>query len=195
VSSPGKDPFGIASRPAFRARVPRGRKLPEHTRPTPPNCCERHARTKPRSTNCRHTSKLQVTDMSSSYEDSEQRDYSSEQDEEDSGLRDKVALDEAVLALKNLRERSDALSRRLQREERKHAIAAKAERSSSPTPPKKSKKRQTTAPLGFTRSTCRLNHACSNPRCYTSLRNPQVLWDRSKYAKPYHPHRKAYKNK
>jgi len=65
-------------------------------------------------------------------------------------------------------------------------------RSRSPhrvTPSPKAKPRSQTrgTPLGFKRSSCKLNHACGNPRCYTSTTDPNIVWDKSKYAKPYVP--------
>jgi len=150
----------------------------------------RHARTVPHSKNGRQKRKHKPTVMSSSYEDSEQRDDTSDQDDHEEELRIKLVYNKAAEALNKLRERSEAKTKRLQRKQ-KQLKQTKGRRSCSPPPPSSPTHRNRTAPLGFTRSTCRLNHSCGNPQCYTSLRNPQVLWDRSKYAKPYYPHRKA----
>lgn len=47
--------------------------------------------------------------------------------------------------------------------------------------------KKTLAPIGFRRSQCAVGHACTNPRCYQNIANPNILWDRSRYDKPFYP--------
>lgn len=128
----------------------------------------------------------EVTDsMSSSYETS--KSHEEEGELEQGHVRVTTKQTEALLV---------AMQKRLDAIDKKEAAAAKRaerrRRSQSPTrrtppPTTRDVSRSTRAPIGYARSTCKLNHACNNPSCYTSTKNPNILWDRSKYARPYVP--------
>lgn len=61
-------------------------------------------------------------------------------------------------------------------------------RSNSPTREvRKQRHPKEDAPLGFRRSTCPLGHCCTNSKCYVNLADPQVVWDKSRFSKPYTP--------
>lgn len=49
------------------------------------------------------------------------------------------------------------------------------------------RKNKELAPVGFQRSKCALGHVCSNSHCYQHQKNPKILWDKSKYSKPFLP--------
>lgn len=42
-------------------------------------------------------------------------------------------------------------------------------------------------PVSYQRTRCLAGHVCSEPQCYTSQTNPRIIWDKSKYRRPYYP--------
>jgi len=61
-------------------------------------------------------------------------------------------------------------------------------RSNSPTRElKKQRHPKDDAPMGFRRSTCPLGHCCNNPLCYVNIADAQIVWDKSRFQKPYTP--------
>lgn len=59
--------------------------------------------------------------------------------------------------------------------------------------PKKYNRRNLVAPVGFQRSRCSCNHTCTNSDCWTNSTNPRIVWDRSRYSRPFTP--KEFQNK
>jgi len=79
------------------------------------------------------------------------------------------------------------------------ASSSESSRDKSPSPKKAKLKKRVTkhdAPLNFRRSTCPAGHLCNEPRCYTSTSNSKIIWDKSKYQKPFIPRpKKVYKKR
>jgi len=128
--------------------------------------------------------------MSSSYNPSEE--------EHEQGIvretKEETARMFSVFAkrLEQLEQKEEEEAKRKEQAKRYHARHARSRSRSPqrPSPPPREKPRSVQAagcPIGYRRSSCKLNHACGNPRCYTSLRNPNIVWDKSKYARPYVP--------
>jgi len=109
-----------------------------------------------------HTNKQQMSRQS----DSDYSDYSS-----DASLSE-IIRDKSPSPKKSKhKHRSHKVRRRERKEERKNA--------------KRITNKDT--PRGFNRSKCQCGHLCVQPQCYTNIEDPRVVWDKSRYSKPYYP--------